>query len=73
MVDQGVEFRREGQCLIRARFDSGGQPAKVDFPIPVGNPQSWLPLRLTMLALLIVAAMAGLKNRRTIGSELKGR
>jgi hypothetical protein len=64
VVEQGFEFSRDGQYIIRARFDSDGQPYKVDFPMQVGNPQRWLAMLLAVAVVLVTLSALRLRNKR---------
>lgn len=60
---QVMVFAKEGDYLVTAQFEAGGEPYIVDLPIRIGNPPSYLPLVVTFAVLGFVMLALAYKKR----------
>lgn len=51
---QGFQFSEEGNYIIRAEFESDGEPYKIDFPLQIGSPAKIGPLGIAIAIILLV-------------------
>ena len=51
---QGFEFSEEGNYIIRAEFESDGEPYQIDFPLQIGKPDRFGPLGIAITVILLV-------------------
>ena len=63
---QGFEFREAGKYVIRAEFESGGEPYQIDFPLEIGDPPPLGPIGLTVGAILFVLISVNLLQRKRL-------
>jgi hypothetical protein len=63
---QGFEFREAGKYIIRAEFESGGEPYQIDFPLEIGDPPPLGPIGLTVGAILFVLISVNLLQRKRL-------
>jgi hypothetical protein len=63
---QGFEFRTEGFFVIRAEFQSDGQPYLIDFPLRVGDPLPIGPVGVTVGLILVVLVAVNIIGRRRL-------
>ncbi len=55
---QGFVFKEEGDYIITAQFEAGGEPYTIDFPLRVGNP---LPIGLLgSIVALVLTLLVGI-------------
>ena len=66
---QGFEFREAGNFIVRAEFESGGEPYQIDFPLQIGEPARWGPLGLTVAAILVLLVTVNLVQRKRLVSD----
>ncbi len=65
VFDQIMEFRRDGDYIITAKFEADKEPYVIDFPVTVGKPAPVAPLAAAgglLFALLL--AIPWIKKRR---------
>ena len=66
---QGFEFREAGNFIVRAEFESGGEPYRIDFPLQIGEPARWGPLGLTVAAIMLALITVNLVQRKRLVSD----
>lgn len=66
---QGFVFGDDGSYIIRAEFQSGGEPYQVDFPLRVGQPSPVGPITLAVAVLLLVLVVSNLFQRKRLQRE----
>lgn len=60
---QAMLFSKEGDYLVSAHFEAGGEPYVIDLPVRIGTPASILPLIMTFGVLGMVVLALALKKR----------
>ncbi len=63
---QGFVFKDEGEYVVTAEFESGGQPYIVDFPLRIGEPVPVGPLGWAVGVILVVLLGVNLAQRRRL-------
>ena len=63
---QGFEFSDSGKYIIRAEFESGGEPYQIDFPLQIGDPPALGPIGLTVSLIMIVIVGVNLLQRKRL-------
>ncbi len=66
---QGFEFQQAGNYIVRAEFQSGGEPYQIDFPLQIGNPAPLGPIGLSVTVILIVLLAVNLIQRKKLVSS----
>ena len=66
---QGFEFRESGDFIVRAEFESDGEPYQVDFPLQIGEPARWGPIGITVAAIMFVLIAVNLIQRKRLTSD----
>ena len=66
---QGFEFREAGNFIVRAEFESGGEPYQIDFPLQIGEPARWGPLGLTVAAIMMLLITVNFVQRNRLVSD----
>ncbi len=61
---QGFVFREEGDYLITAEFEAGGEPYSVDFPLRIGEPAPLGPIGVTVTILAAVLLGVNIAQRK---------
>lgn len=63
---QGFIFKNEGDYIITAEFESGGEPYTIDFPLRIGEPIAVGPIGITVAVLVFVLLVVNVlqRNRR---------
>lgn len=61
---QGFVFSREGNYIITAEFESGGEPYTIDFPLRIGDPTPIGPIGITVAILVSVLVMVNVIQRK---------
>lgn len=61
---QGFMFNKEGNYIITAEFESGGEPYTIDFPLRIGEPAAVGPIGITIAILVSVLIMVNLVQRK---------
>ncbi len=62
---QGMEFSRDGNYIITAKFEAGGEPYVIDFPVVVGRPLPVGPLAAAGFLVATVLGAISLAKRRS--------
>lgn len=65
---QGFEFLQKGDYIIRAEFESDGEPYQVDFPLRIGEPSSMGPIGIAVAVILIVLIGVNVLQRKRLVS-----
>ena len=63
---QGFMVREEGDYIIIAEFESGGEPYRIDFPLRIGTPWPIGPIGLSLGALIIVLLAINILQRKRL-------
>lgn len=67
---QPIQFQQDGDYVIIAQFEAGGEPYRIDMPLRVGTPPSLIPVAMaTGLLVLILGGVAGIRRRRRKGKS----
>ncbi|MDT8404155.1 hypothetical protein [Sulfuriflexus sp.] len=61
---QGFIFNEEGNYIITAEFESGGEPYSIDFPLRIGDPASIGPIGVTLAILVSVLLLVNILQRK---------
>ena len=63
---QGFEFLQKGDYIIRAEFESNGEPYQVDFPLRIGKSSSMGPIGISVAVILAVLIGVNVLQRRRL-------
>lgn len=63
---QGFAFHKAGNYIIRAEFESEGEPYQIDFPVRIGNPVPIGPIGLTVGSLAVLLIGVNIVQRRRL-------
>ncbi len=63
---QGFLFKQEGDYLITAEFESGGEPYVIDFPLQIGESGSMAPIGMALGAIVITLVGVNMLQRKRI-------
>ena len=61
---QGFVFSEDGNYIITAEFESGGEPYSIDFPLRIGEPASVGPIGIALAALASVLLIVNVVQRK---------
>lgn len=61
---QGFIFNKEGNYIITAVFESGGEPYSIDFPLRIGEPAAVGPIGITLAVLVSVLLIVNVLQRK---------
>lgn len=61
---QGFVFQEEGDYVIVAEFESGGEPYIIDFPLRIGEPAAVGPMVIAAAVILIVLIGVSIVQRK---------
>lgn len=61
---QGFVFTEPGDYIVTARFESGGEPYVIDFPLRIGDPSPVGPIGITVAVILSVLVGVSLVQRK---------
>ena len=61
---QGFIFKNEGDYVITAEFESGGEPYTIDFPLRIGEPIAVGPIGITVAVLVFVLLVVNILQRK---------
>jgi len=61
---QGFIFNEEGNYIITAEFESGGEPYSIDFPLRIGDPAPIGPIGITLAILVSVLLLVNILQRK---------
>lgn len=69
---QGFVFNEDGDYIITAEFESGGEPYIIDFPLRVGELSAVGPPGIAVaIILLTLVAVSVLQRRKRLGSRVR--
>jgi len=63
---QGFMFHEEGDYIVTARFEAGGAPYVIDFPLRIGEPMPIGPLGISVGLIVAVLVGVSLLQRRRL-------
>lgn len=63
---QGFVFNEEGDFLITAEFESGGQPYIIDFPLRIGEPFPIGPIGFSVFFIALVLLFVNITQRKKL-------
>jgi len=63
---QGFVFKEDGDYIVSARFESGGEPYIIDFPLRIGAPSAVGPIGITVTILALLLLGINLLKRREL-------
>ena len=66
---QGFEFRESGDFIVRAEFESDGEPYQIDFPLQIGEPARWGPIGITVAVIMFFLIAVNLIQRKRLTSD----
>ena len=61
---QGFVFKQAGNYIITARFESGGEPYVIDFPLRIGAPAPVGPIGIAVGIIVVVLVWVNLIKRK---------
>jgi len=61
---QGFIFQKDGDYIITAEFESGGEPYLIDFPLRIGEPAAVGPIGITVAALILILFSVNILQRK---------
>ena len=61
---QGFIFKKEGDYIITAKFESGNEPYEIDFPLRIGEPAPVGPIGITVAILIIILVAVNILQRK---------
>ena len=61
---QGFIFKNEGDYIITAEFESGGEPYTIDFPLRIGEPAAVGPIGITVAVLFFILIAVNILQRK---------
>lgn len=66
---QGFEFHNDGNYIITASFEAGGEPYRIDFPLRVGNPPpiGIVGIAVGLVVIVLVGVTVAQRRRLTSG------
>lgn len=70
---QGFMISEAGDYIIRAEFESAGQPYVIDFPLQIGDPLPVGPLGVTVLVIFLILITVNITQRRRLQRLKTGR
>ena len=65
---QGFEFKEAGKYIIRAEFESGGEPYQIDFPLQIGDQPALGPIGIAIGLIAFVLLFVNLLQRKRLMS-----
>jgi hypothetical protein len=69
---QGFVFSQDGDYIITAEFESGGEPYVIDFPLRVGELTAIGPLGIAVAVILLsLVGVSVLQRRKKLGSRVR--
>jgi len=63
---QGFVFKKSGDYIITAEFESGGKPYIIDFPLQIGEPFPIGPLGITILVIALLLIFVNVTQRKRL-------
>jgi len=66
---QGFVFKKNGKYVITARFESGGEPYIIDFPLQVGESGTMMPVLIALAIIIFLLMTVNVLQRRRLMRE----
>lgn len=66
---QGFIFKEDGAYIITAKFESGGEPYVIDFPLQIGESASMAPIGLALSSIVLMLIGVNIVQRKRIMRE----
>jgi len=63
---QGYVFTEEGDFLVTAKFEAGGEPYIIDFPLRIGEPFPIGPLGISIFVVAFVLVFVSVTQRKKL-------
>ena len=63
---QGFIFKKAGDYIITAEFESGGEPYEIDFPLQIGDPFPIGPLGGSVLVIVVLLVVVNITQRKRL-------
>jgi len=63
---QGFSFHKAGNYIVRAEFESNGEPYQIDFPVRIGSPAPIGPIGLTIGSIGVLLIGVNIFQRRRL-------
>ncbi|MCK5336115.1 MAG: hypothetical protein KAQ67_08130 [Gammaproteobacteria bacterium] len=63
---QGFVFKENGDYIITASFESGGEPYTIDFPLQVGDSSSMAPIMIALGIIVFALISVNVLQRRRL-------
>lgn len=63
---QGFVFSKDGNYIVTAEFESGGEPYIIDFPLRIGEPDSIGPIGISVVIIILVIVGVNITQRRRL-------
>ena len=63
---QGFIFKKVGNYIVTAEFQSGGEPYVIDFPLRIGEPSPVGPIGLAVVIIIFVIVGVNITQRRRL-------
>jgi hypothetical protein len=70
---QGFMFKENGKYIITAKFESGGEPYTIDFPLQIGESSSMGPIGITLGTIVFALITVNvLQRKRLMREKIRG-
>lgn len=70
---QRFVFREAGDYIVTARFEAGGEPYIIDFPMRIGEPAPIGPIGITVgLLMVVLVSVSVMQRRRSMTGKIRG-
>ena len=66
---QGFVFKENGNYIITAKFESGGEPYLIDFPLQIGESSSMIPVGVTVAVIIFSLVTVNIIQRKRLMRE----
>jgi len=66
---QGFLFKEEGSYIITAKFESGGEPYIIDFPLQIGESSSMGPIGIALGVIVVALITVNIAQRKRLVRE----
>lgn len=63
---QGFMFKKAGNYIVTAEFQSGGEPYIIDFPLRIGEPSPVGPIGIAVVIIILVIVVVNITQRRRL-------
>ena len=70
---QGYLFAENGDYVVTAAFEAGGEPYVIDFPLRIGERPPVGPLGIAVaISLIVLVAVSVIQRRRSMSGKIRG-